>query len=338
MNILVTGATGIVGREVLERLRERLGGNVVGVSRRGDERHGVVRWPMGIEPCPAHLRDIPWDAVVHGAADIRWNLTDEDAYRANLRPAEDLLGLLTADTTVVHVSTAFAVGLGTDVASPDRADYRNSYEWSKAAAERTLDRHGPCWTVRPPMIIGSRRNGGRIERFHGVYQVVQAALWGALPVIVAQSDGPVELVAVDDVAELVVDCVAKGPPAAKEILVMGRGAEALTGAQVIAEAFDEINVWRRNRQVEPVTAPPVISPQQWERFFRPFAEKHLSRSQLALMHALDPYLPYWAMRDHVGPNVIVDDVREALRSSVRYWADRHPAAASTTPRPWRGVG
>lgn len=334
MRVLVTGATGIVGSEVLRKLRN-LDCEVVGVSRSGCAVDEVLAWHMGAESAPEAVAGRTWDVIVHSAADIRWNLSDEGALAANVESTRAVLPLIGAHTNVVHVSTAFATGLRGDVRSADRADYRNSYEWSKAYAERELDAACPNWTLRPPMLIGSRREHGRIARFHGLYQVLEGYLWGALPVMVANDRGPVELVAVDDVSDLVVDRALAGRPDRKYGIVMGAGENALPGRAVLNVVFDELNAWRREQGVAPVDMPTVISPRRWARFFRPFAEQHLSRSQLAVIHAFDPYLPYWAMDDHVHPDHQVEEVESTLRTSIQYWADRHRRTASASPKPWR---
>ena len=334
MRVLVTGATGIVGSDVMRGLRGA-GCSVTGVSRKGSAADDVLAWHMGAEPPPAAVSGVRWDAIVHSAADVRWNLGDDAAFAANIQPTRAVLPLIGEGTNVVHVSTAFATGLRGDITSADRADYRNSYEWSKAYSERELDAVVPNWTVRPPMIIGSRRDGGRIARFHGVYQVIEGYLWGALPVMVANDRGPVELVAVDDVAELVVEATLAGRPTVKQCVTMGAGEGALPGKTVVDIVFDELNLWRRSQGVEAVAPPTLIAPHRWERFFRPFAEQHLSRSQLAVMRAFDPYLPYWALNDHVHPDHVVRDVEATLRGSIRYWADLHRRTASAIPKPWR---
>jgi nucleoside-diphosphate-sugar epimerase len=39
-------------------------------------------------------------------------------------------------------------------------DYRNHYEWSKAAAERLVrERYGDVTIVRPPLVVGRRSDG-----------------------------------------------------------------------------------------------------------------------------------------------------------------------------------
>ena len=77
----MTGATGLVGFEVLDALRAA-GHEAVGTSRRGDPEAGIVPWTLG-EPVPSGL-DRPWDVIVHSAADVRWTMTEAEAQAANV--------------------------------------------------------------------------------------------------------------------------------------------------------------------------------------------------------------------------------------------------------------
>src|SRR5262245_56531393 len=87
--MLVTGATGVVGHEVVARAQER-GWKVVGCAASGGP--GVVAWPMGQGPPPHDLAG-PWDVIVHCAARPRFDLTPEDAYASNVIPLKALTGL-----------------------------------------------------------------------------------------------------------------------------------------------------------------------------------------------------------------------------------------------------
>src|SRR5205823_1818108 len=114
-----------------------------------------------------------WDAIVHTAADTRWTQSYDEAFRANVATVAALEPLVSRSTHVIHVSTAYAVGLRADVSSEDASDYRNAYEWSKAHAERLAKRLFERVTiVRPPLIIG-RRSDGRAARFAGMYTILR---------------------------------------------------------------------------------------------------------------------------------------------------------------------
>ena len=77
--VLVTGATGLVGTELIDQLREGGGIEVVGVSRRGSSKTpDVIAWDMAVEPPPSQLRQ-SWDAIVNTAANTRWSMSPDES-------------------------------------------------------------------------------------------------------------------------------------------------------------------------------------------------------------------------------------------------------------------
>ncbi len=65
MRVLVTGATGFVGRALMRRLAAA-GHEAIPVTRGPAEEPGAVRWDLGTEPAPAALPE-RIDAIVHAA-------------------------------------------------------------------------------------------------------------------------------------------------------------------------------------------------------------------------------------------------------------------------------
>jgi len=65
VRVLVTGATGFVGRALMRRLAAA-GHEAVPVTRGPAEEPGAVRWDLGTEPAPASLPE-RIDAIVHAA-------------------------------------------------------------------------------------------------------------------------------------------------------------------------------------------------------------------------------------------------------------------------------
>lgn len=332
--VLVTGATGLVGSELVEQLREG-GAEVVGVSRRGAPHNpDVVAWDMSGEPVPAQLHR-RWDVVVNAAANTRWTMSEEEATAANVASVRALQPLVGAETHVVHVSTGYATGLRGDVESADPADYRNTYEWSKAHAERVARDAFPSLTVvRPPLIVG-RRNDGRAARFAGMYTLIRGLTIGTVPAVVANPKARFDAIPVDDLCRLLAELSTGETKADQVVLTIAAGEMAPRVEEAIAGIVGSLNEWRQARGHEPLACPPLIEPERWRRFHRPFAQQHLSPRQLLIMDLLESFEPYLVLGEPLRPDIEVGEVLPCLRTSTTYWAEANPRVAGLAPRAWR---
>jgi len=332
--VLVTGATGLVGSELIKQLREG-GAEVVGVSRRGAPHDpDVVAWDMSGKPAPAPLRR-RWDTIVNAAANTRWTMSREEATAANVASVRALEPLVGAKTHVVHVSTAYATGLRGDVESADPADYRNTYEWSKADAERVARETFPSLTVvRPPLIVG-RRSDGRAARFAGMYTLIRGLTIGTVPAVVADPEARFDAIPVDDLCRLLAELAAGGTRADGAVLTIAAGETAPRVEEAIAVVVGSLNEWRQARGHEPIECPPLIELERWRRFHRPFAQQHLSPRQLLIMELLESFEPYLALVEPLRPDIEVGEVLPCLRTSTTYWAEANPRVAALAPRAWR---
>lgn len=333
--VLVTGATGLVGSELLDQLRNADATEVVGVSRRGSPTDpDVIPWDMASEPAPAQLRR-QWDAIVNTAANTRWTMNPEEATAANVASVHALVPLASEGTHVIHVSTAYALGLRNDVESADLADYRNSYEWSKAHAERVArDSFTRMTVVRPPLIVG-RRSDGRAARFSGMYTLVRGLTVGTVPAVVANPEARFDAIPVDELGWLLADLAGNHHAREGSVLTIAAGTAAPTVEEAITAIVDSLNHWRQQHGRQPLECPPLISPDTWERFFRPFIREHLTPRQLMILELLQSFEPYLALADPLRPDYAVDDILSCLKTSTTYWADTTPRVAALAPRPWR---
>jgi len=332
--VLVTGATGLVGSELIEQLRAG-DADVVGASRRGAPHDpDVVAWDMSAEPAPAPLQR-RWGTIVNAAANTRWTMSAEEATAANVASVRALEPLVDAETHVVHVSTAYAVGLRGDVESASPADYRNNYEWSKAHAERVArETFANLTVVRPPLIVG-RRNDGRAARFAGMYTLVRGLTIGTVPALVADPQARFDAIPVDDLCRALVDAAASGAREDGAVLTIAAGEAAPRVEEAIVEIVGSLNEWRLQRGHEPLECPPLIEPERWRRFHRPFAHQHLDPRQLLIMGLLESFEPYLALVEPLRPDREAGDVLSCLRTSTAYWAGANPRVAVLGPRPWR---
>lgn len=343
--LLVTGATGVVGAELSRRAAGR-GWSVTRTARRAAP--GVVAWEMGSPP-PAELQQ-DWTAIVHTAARPRWTMDRDEAVRANVDTMEPVLRLAERAGHLVHVSSAFATGLTGSVESTSLEDYRNTYEWSKAAAERRLAGLATSYDiVRPPLVVG-RRDDGMVARFTGMYTFLGAFTNSQLPALVADREARMELVSTSDVADCCLDLAEArlpGPeavPGAPAGPVAGTGPTVATlgcgpAAMTCGEAFDviseELDRWRAGHGLGPMPWPRVVSSEQWHRFFKPLARRSLSDRQVRILDLLEPFVPYLSLGEVVPVSWPVPSMSECLRRCAKHWCDSHPQQAARDLRSWR---
>jgi long-chain acyl-CoA synthetase len=228
--ILLTGATGFLGMEVLARLA----GEEVVLPIRGDDPAGRLddvcdllgvrgaRW----RAVPGDLEAGPLDPalargltrVVHCAASVSFTLPLEEARRINVAGTERVLELAAAAPGLehlVHVSTAYVAGDRTGRLLEDEGDvgqaFRNTYERTKLEAEGAVRAAGlPVSVIRPSIVVGDSRTGWT-PAFNVIYWPIQAFARGLLPEVPGDPDALADVVPVDTVADTIVQ-VAGGPP------------------------------------------------------------------------------------------------------------------------------
>jgi nucleoside-diphosphate-sugar epimerase len=210
-DLLLTGATGLLGRYLLRDLlaaghRVAVLARDAGPVRAGERIAGLVapwRGPLGAPPPdPVVLggdllepglglsaADRAWlarhrPAVVHAAADVTLRRSHRsDPWATNADGTRRLLDLCEALglTELHHVSTAFVCG---DRAGPVAEDeleagqrFHNDYERSKFEAERRLRRaRGVRATVYRPSVIVGDSGTGFTSSYHGPYRFLEAAV------------------------------------------------------------------------------------------------------------------------------------------------------------------
>jgi len=163
--VLVTGASGLLGRSVAQRLMEE--GYRVTVLKRGtsalegvDEVRGSLSDPAAVARATQGQ-----DAVIHMAAKVSVSGAHEDFVEVNVRGTERLLeAARTAGVTdFLHVSSpsvahsgASLIGAGAEPADPDHA--LGSYAKTKAQAELIAEAHGRSdlnvLILRPHLVWG----------------------------------------------------------------------------------------------------------------------------------------------------------------------------------------
>ena len=228
--ILLTGATGFVGMEVLVRLLEQTDRDILCLVRAHDHaaaerrlngvletlyrdpsRHaGRVHALAGdltgdIATPPREL-----DLVCHCAASISFDLPLEEARAINVEGTRAMLGLARAAGArrFVHVSTAYVAGTRPGDFGEDMLDegqgFRNTYEQTKWEAEHLVaDRAGDfaSTAVARPSIVMGESDSGWTPAFNVLYWPLRAFARGLFDQVPAKPDGRVDVVPVDHVAD-----------------------------------------------------------------------------------------------------------------------------------------
>jgi long-chain acyl-CoA synthetase len=224
--VLLTGATGFLGMEVLARLLERTDRDVVCLVRAddaaaADSRLDSVLAALYRDPSPYRGRiralhgDLtsgvtppgePVDVVCHCAASIAFDLPLEEAREINVEGTRAMIDLARAAGArrFVHVSTAYVAGTHSGRFTEDMlgTEFRNTYEETKREAERLFeDVSDMAVAVARPSIVMGESDTGWTPAFNVLYWPLRAFARGLFEQVPARPEGRVDVVPVDYVAD-----------------------------------------------------------------------------------------------------------------------------------------
>lgn len=314
-DVLLTGATGFVGQELLDRLLARGDRDVHALVRAQDDDGAAARlpsharlnaWAADIEEPGLGLSERSYgelaervSTVIHCAASVSFSLGLDESRRVNVEGTArvvDFAQRCDELERLSYVSTAYVAGAHEGVFDEDSLDvgqeFRNPYERSKFEAELLLRERAaglPLQVLRPSIVVGDSRTGWT-SSFNVLYPPLRAFAAGAMPALPARRHAPVDVVPVDYVADSV-DQLARTGPDGTFHLVAGRN--ATTVGRLI-----ELASRRFGRP-----APPVFPPRLYRRLVHPL----LRRRGGEALRRMEVYFPYFSMR-------------------VRFAARRHPPA------------
>jgi thioester reductase-like protein len=301
--VLLTGATGFVGREVLSRLLARGDRHVHALVRAADDNEAAGRLPahdrlkavagdieragLGLseEAAETLRRDV--STVIHCAASVSFELPLEESRRVNVEGTRNMAQFARGCPRLerfTYVSTAYVAGEPGGLFREDELavgqSFRNPYERSKFEAEMALRAEAsdlPLQILRPSIVVGDS-NTGRTSAFNVLYGPLRAFARGALRAIPARRDSPVDIVPVDYVADRVHELATEGPDGTFH-LVAGRN--ATTVGRLLEMSSDEFDR----------PQPTVLPPRLYRRWLHPFLRRRDPR-----LRRMEAYFPYFSMR------------------------------------------
>jgi long-chain acyl-CoA synthetase len=332
--VLLTGATGFLGGEVLARLLERDQRPVYALVRAADAEQarerldGVIAsllgsaepWAgrtvavaadltepgLGLDPVSRDWLSERVEAIIHCAASVSFSLDLESSRAINVDGTRRVLELAELCASrgsldyLLHVSTAYVAGTYEGRFGERHLDlgqrFRNPYERSKFEAEMLLRVRGDGLPIQVvrPSIVVGDSRTGWTPSFNVVYGPLRAASTGAMKAIPARRSSPVDVVPVDYVADSLLALA--GRPGTTHHLVAGDQASS------VGELVELLGDYTGRRP------PRVLSPRVYRRAVHPVLVRRGSEARRRALRRTEVLFDYFSM------GVRYDDTltREAL--------------------------
>jgi thioester reductase-like protein len=319
--VLLTGATGFVGSQVLLRYLHRARRRVYALVRGADPGEATRRLRDAVAPLGAELpadrvvavpADLERDGlgldpgrreelaaevtdVVHAAASVSFSLPLGESRAINVQGTRRMLDFAHLSKRrgglrrMAYVSTAYVAGTHPGLFTEDDLEvgqtFRNPYEQSKFEAERLVRRdrrHLPIQIFRPSIVVGEASTGWT-QAFNVLYTPLKAFLQGRLPVLPARASSPVDVVPVDYVADAIVELADRAADEGTYHLVAGRNASS------VEELIDLVS--RHSERSAPLVLPPGL----YRGLLHPLLKRRGPARRRRALERLETFFPYFEM-------------------------------------------
>jgi thioester reductase-like protein len=231
--ILVTGATGLIGAEVVARLSSRH--SVIAVTHRQpnvmrtdgstvpSDEYGQSWSGVGVARLAADVREKGFGlappvldelgkavgCIVHAAATIAFDAPEAEYRSLNVAGTEHAIDLAQRwNVPLIHVSTAYVCGRRSGTIAENELDsgqeFSNGYERSKCRAEQLVNQAPVGSVILRPAIVAGEAATGAIRDYKNLYTLVKLIVEGKLRRLPGRYDATLSLVPVDYVADAVV--------------------------------------------------------------------------------------------------------------------------------------
>jgi thioester reductase-like protein len=317
--VLLTGATGFLGAELLARYLERTDRTVYVLVRAGTQDGAERRLRSVLEGLPGDtdayvhraialrgdlcrpglgLTPARWNAlaeavtdVVHCAASISFELPLADAREINVEGTRQLLELAAHAQrrgglrSFSHVSTAYVSGDWQGPFSEDDfaagQEFRNTYERSKFESELLVREHALTLPVQifRPSIVVGDSRSGYTNAFNVIYSPLGAFARGAYSAIPGRAAAPVDVVPVDFVADAIFGLA--GRPGTVHHLTAGAHATTLGELIELATGYFD--------QPRPRLVPPGL----YRRVAHPLLLRRAKGARRKALERSEIYFPYF---------------------------------------------
>jgi thioester reductase-like protein len=353
-SILVTGATGLLGRDVLVRLlaanpQMRAFVLVRDVSRRALSGRGLPHADrvtpivgdlrvdgLGLEACARHAvrRDVT--GIIHLAADTTFSRPLADARAVNTEGTRRVLELADEcanEVRVAFVSTAFVAGRRVGVIGENDAEHTagwaNAYEQSKYEAEALVRAQSRDWAIFRSSTIVCDDVDGRVTQLNAVHRALQLYRNGLAAMMPGVAGSTVDAVTTSYVGRAIGELAFSDSLSRKTVhLCAGAGALPLQELLDITwERWAIDSAWRRRAIPRPALAD-LATYALFERSIEQVGDASLKRVARALSH----FVPQLAMPKRFDTTT-ADALLGAPAPAVRdFWIPMLDGLAATN---WR---
>jgi nucleoside-diphosphate-sugar epimerase len=303
-SILLTGATGAVGGDLLRALARRAGTTINVLVRRTSETTGErVRHAVGDVEVSARVNAVEGDVgagaslglddvtlailrretthIIHAAGSTSFTLPLTDARVANVTGSRNVLAFARrcqALTCGAFLSTVYVSGKRCgEFSESDFGDagagFVNSYEQSKAEMEevvRAAMGELPLILIRLSTVVGDSQTG-RVTRFNAIHHAIRLLYSGLAPMIPGDSNTPIDIISSDFVAAGILDLIDHGKPHKVYHLAAGSLASNTLG-EILAETMSALAHYRPEWRKRTVERPLIVDLDTYELFTRSVEE------------------------------------------------------------------
>jgi nucleoside-diphosphate-sugar epimerase len=338
--ILVTGATGLVGRRIVASLLRRTDASIVvpvrdparwqaiaaglgsAASRVTPIRADITRPALGMDAKAVRRSMGSPSLVIHSAADIVFSRSLADARRVNTEGTGNVVELAATfpHPRLVLVSTAFAVGRRTGaIADGDDAGdsgWVNSYEQSKHEAEALVRSSDLEYVIARPSTIVCDDVRGAVTQVNAVHRALRLYHAGLASMMPGSEDTPIDVIpanwAADAIARL---SLARGCSGQTFHLCAGEGALPLGALLDRTYAlWSRDPAWRRRRIARPALSD-LPTYELFERSVELVGDARLKRITRSLSH----FVPQLALPKHFDATRACAILGDAAPPVSAYW-------------------
>jgi thioester reductase-like protein len=324
--VLLSGATGFVGMQLLARYLERTERHVYVLVRAADDAKARARMhatldSVGVSAVEFDSRitavagDIERDGlgipaarrvdlatrvseVIHCAASVSFTLSLAQSRLINVGGTRQMLELARVAHAhgglerFAYVSTAYVAGTHPGEFHEDELDvgqdFRNAYERSKFEAETVVRGHIGRLPVQifRPSIIVGEQRSGWTSSFNVLYSPLKAFVRGSLPFLPADRSSPVDVVPVDYVADAIFTLASEPVRESGETFHLVSGGGATTVGRLAQRAASHLE--RR--------PPRILPPKLYRRLIHPLLARTGPKARRRALTSSEVFFPYFTMQ------------------------------------------